>query len=360
MKQLTTLSLLFILGFSVTTNAQITYEHTDFAENGEIFNVVNLPGDTVYDFTETGPSYFWDFDALSDAEVTPYGYEDPNNSPFKLTWCLYHFYITNCDSKFDDAFNMGIGLGDFMDLGDLPMQDAYQHLMKSPDELQSKMLGAYVDLEGTHVPLILEYEDADVLFKFPMQYQGSFTDNNSISMDFNAIGLDAVINSTGIRSNLVDGWGDLKIRGYTFENVLRVRSELQQNFDVTFDGEPMNMDLNTVSYFWFDKNYGIPVLMVNGTEIGGIFTPATITYLNNGLMNTAEFVNSAYQIVPNPTDGQIDIRLPQREEVLKTQIFDLNGRILGKKADLQKMNPGTYILKVQTSKRVITEKIIRK
>ncbi len=339
---------------------QITYESSDFSNNGEMYPVITITDLTAYNFTQTGSNFTWDFNSLPTTDIENYGYEDPNNSPFKNTWCLYHFYIFNCNSMFDENFNMGLNSNQTIQLETFTLGNIYQHLHKSNSELEMKMLGAHVDFEGNTLPAILEYSDSDVLLQFPMSFNNSFSDNNSINMDFNDLGYDLIIESNGTRINQVEGYGDLKIRNHVFEDVLKVKSSLTQFFNVYLEGQHTAVELPTVTYFWFDKNYGIPVLMVTGTEVEDAFIPASISYVWVESMNTSDTSSGKTIVYPNPTSGKINVQLEPNEEINSVQIVDASGRVVSQNLDTTHLSKGTYILKIQTNKRQILEKIIRK
>src|SRR5690606_26107978 len=113
-----------------------------------------------------------------------FGHEDPNNSPFKNTWCLCHLYIFNCNSTFNENFNLGSSLGENLTLGEYSFNDVYQHAYKSNTEFQIKMIAGNINLGVTNLPGILEFQDPDVMLKFPINYNETYTDNSSIDMDF--------------------------------------------------------------------------------------------------------------------------------------------------------------------------------
>lgn len=339
---------------------QITYESSDFAGNGESYPIITITDPTAFDFTETGSDFTWDFNSLPSSDIENYGYEDPNNSPFKNVWCLYYFYIFNCDSMFDENFNMGLNSNQTLELETFTLSNVYQHFYKSNSNIEMKMFGANVDLEGNTLPAILEYSDPDVLFQFPMNFNDSFSDNNSINMDFNDLGYDLLVESTGTRTNQVEGYGDLKIRNHVFEDVLKVKSSLTQFFNVYLEGQHTTVELPTVTYFWFDKDYGIPVLTVTGTEVEGAFIPASVSYVWVESMNISDFISEKVIIYPNPTSGKINVQLEMNEEMESIEIIDASGKVVSLNLDTTHLSKGTYILKIQTNKRLISEKIIRK
>lgn len=360
MKKLQFFSILLLGGLN-SLNAQITYNSNDFTSVGQTFQLVNISDAVTADFSQTGADFNWDFSDLTQAAATDYGYEDPNNSPFKNIWCLYHLYIINCGSKFNENFNMGMAAPIGFDLGEIPLSDPYQHLLKSSTALQNKMFGVNAEISGTSLPVIIEYSDPDDVFRFPMNYNNSYTDTNSIAMDFSALGINLTIQSEGTRTNVVEGWGSLKIPNYEFGSVLKVKSTLDQTIHISYEGTDFDVPVTMVSYYWFDKDYGIPVLSSQGTEVAGFFVPALTSYLyfqpNMGLTDLSK---DSFMVYPNPTTGIVNVKLMDSERIKAVQVFDQSGKIVSKKLDLSALPKGVYVLKVQTTQRNIQQKVIKK
>lgn len=352
-------SILILSCFSFSLG-QITYNSSDFATIGETFEVVNTIETNGLDFTQSGVNHIWDYSSIPISEVVSYGYEDPNNSPFKNTWCLYHLHLFNCNSMFDENFNMGMTLPQSFSIGEYAFENPYQHLMKTNNELQSKMFGANVNLGETTLPAILEYNDPDVLFQFPMIYNAGYTDTSGIDMDFTALGINLIVTMDGMRTNNVVGWGELKVRNHTYANTLKVRSVSTQNFNIYYEGQHTEVPVSATTYYWFDKDYGIPVLTVTGTEIAGEFVPGTVTYIYQPGMAVNDLNLNQSLIYPNPTTGKLNLKLNQNEAVKSIQIYDQSGKLISHQLDLSQSPKGIYTVKIETSKGIYSEKIIRK
>jgi hypothetical protein len=340
--------------------SQITYESSDFTTVGETYQLVNTASPTDFNFTETGENFSWNFSGLplEDAQTTEY--ENPNNSPFKSIWCLYHFYLFDCDDRFNENFNMGMPLGEELNLGEYSFSNIYQHSQKSNSDFQLKMIAGNVNLGGTELPGILEYQNSDVLFQFPIVYNQTYSDTSSMDMDFNALGVDLIVNATGTRNNQVEGWGSLNVRNKIYANTLKLKSTNVQFFNIYFEGQHNEIPVTMVSYSWFDKDYGIPVLTVNGTEVEGEFIPATVSYIFDESMRTLDASTTKTWVYPNPTTGKIQVNLETNEQIESVQIMDYSGKLVSRNLDLSNLPKGSYVLKIQTNKKVISEKIIRK
>jgi hypothetical protein len=91
------------------------------------------------------------------------------------------------------------------------------------------------------------------------------------------------------RVNMVDGWGQLTTPFGTFPNVLRLKTLIYHqdttiSFGVTL---PVNTTIDII-YSWFDLNYGIPVLQVNGKFIN-----------NDEIYTSAEYIDSLRCLEPS-------------------------------------------------------------
>jgi hypothetical protein len=59
-----------------------------------------------------------------------------------------------------------------------------------------------------------------------------------------------------------------------------MKTTLVNNITITNNGTPQQTTVTTVSYKWFDKAYGIPVLQVDGTLVANQYVPNTVTYFD--------------------------------------------------------------------------------
>lgn len=351
-----------VLALFVTNQlfSQITYESSDFAVPGENYEVINLTDGNGLDFTQTGENHNWDYSSLAAGTPESYGYEDPNNSPYKALWCQYHQYTSNCDEMFNLNFNLGIGVGQNFSWGDYDFTEPYQHLINTGVELQTKLIGANVDLGILTLPLIMEYNDPDVLFRFPLLYNSSYTDTNSIDMDLSILGIDLQITAEGGRTTHVEGHGSLLLHGHVFPSTLKVKSSLEQSINVYLQGLHTEIAVSAVTYYWFDKDYGIPVLVVAGVEVGGTFVPNLITCLFTGNMSVGDLSSKQTMVYPNPTSGEVNLILYDNEIIKTVQVYDQTGRLVNEDLDFTMLPKGIYNVKVETSKRIFSERIIRK
>jgi len=259
--------LLTLSGYS-----QTTYNSTDFAAQNEQFLVSNATtGLSNYDFTLTGINYNWNFGSLTPNSQETISWENPNNSGYKATWCLTSGYTINCNTQFNNAFNLATKLSDGIQLQGFGLTNIVDHLKISPSSLENKMIGAAITVSGISVPFVAQYQTPDAIYHFPINFNDNYVTNNTLNIDLNTLGIPFQYTSTGQRTNVVEGWGTLITPYGNFPDVLKMKTTLVTDYTITTSSGSIPSTLTTVSYKWFDPNYGIPVLEVSGDVIAGVW-----------------------------------------------------------------------------------------
>jgi len=287
--------LLTLSGYS-----QTTYNSTDFAAQNEQFLVSNATtGLSNYDFTLTGTNYNWNFGSLTPNSQETISWENPNNSGYKATWCLTSGYTINCNTQFNNAFNLATKLSDGIQLQGFGLTNIVDHLKISPSSLENKMIGAAITVSGISVPFVAQYQTPDAIYHFPINFNDNYVTNNTLNIDLNTLGIPFQYTSTGQRTNVVEGWGTLTTPYGDFPDVLKMKTTLVTDYTITTSSDSIPSTLTTVSYKWFDPNYGIPVLEVSGDVIAGVWIPSKATYIDNQqcLQPTALF--GYFPVVPD-------------------------------------------------------------
>lgn len=90
-----------------------------------------------------------------------------------------------------------------------------------------------------------------------------------------------------------------------------------------------------------------------------LMTAGTCLNLSN---NDFEYSINELEIYPNPVSDKLYINTS--EEILKTVLFDVNGRIINTKknnktVDFSDISKGIYLIKIVTDKGIINKKIIK-
>ena len=112
---------------SFASFAQITYESSDFTTAGQEYNVSKASGFFGMNFAATGANHSWDYSGLDADSQSTAGFQNPNNAGYKLSWCLSHFYIFNCNSQFNNNFKLASVLLDGFELMDYGVSNIVEH-----------------------------------------------------------------------------------------------------------------------------------------------------------------------------------------------------------------------------------------
>ena len=278
MKKITLLIIILISNLGIS---QINYLSTDYAVQGESFIVstATAAGLTL-DYEQTGANFNWDYSTLVPNSQETLLYQNPNNAGYKNIWCLLNGYLFNCSTQFNNNFNLATKLSNGIQIQGYGLTNIIDHLKLSSTSLEDRMIGASITVGGTSVPFAASYQTPDKLYQFPINYNDNYTNNFALSIDLSSVNVPIQYASTGQRTNLVDGWGSLSTPFGTFANVLKMKTTVVNNITVTANGTTTQNTITNVSYKWFDKAYGIPVLQVDGTLVGTNFIPNSVTYFD--------------------------------------------------------------------------------
>jgi len=294
------ITLLFIGLLSNIAFAQISYLSTDYALQNESFVVstASASGLTL-DYVQTGANFNWNYSSLEPATQETLLYQNPNNAGYKTVWCFLNGFIFNCNTQFNSNFNLATKLTNGIQIQGFGLSNVIDHLKISSTSLEDKMIGASLTVNGTSVPFVAAYQTADKLYQFPINFNDNYTNNFALSVDLTSFGAPVQYASSGQRTNIVEGWGSLTTPFGTFPNVLKMKTTVVNNITVTTNGTPTENTVTTVSYKWFDKDYGIPVLQVDGNVVANQYVPNTVTYFDIQLCLTP---NAAFAFFPVASD----------------------------------------------------------
>lgn len=309
----TTKGYLFVLLllFSFKLQAQIIYTSSDFASVNDSFVVSTVPIFNLVgeDFSPTDTAAVWDFSQLNPLSQRLVQFESPNRTGFAAAYLLacnancytpcyadcianggFSFFCqgacgvncqTTCLANWAN-FNLAELVNDSLNLGIVALTDVYNLYNKNTSRLAQDAMGIKI----ANIPLVVEFNSPDILYKFPIAFADSGTYHSSYR-----IALDS-IPGTGInfgfaykhdqtRTTVIDGWGQLTTPYQTFDSVLRMRSVIANRDSITVQGTTITLgDFlpsqfipdTVVEYKWLDKATGIPVLRatawrINGTEV---------------------------------------------------------------------------------------------
>jgi PKD repeat protein len=295
MKKITFLSAVML---AIASNAQVTYTSADFAGAGEEFTVSKASSFTGMNFATTGANQNWNYSTLSADSQSTAGWQNPNGAGYKLSWCLSHLYLFNCNSQFNNNFTHATLMSDGFELMNYGVSNIVEHSRVNASGYANRMRGLTATVNNISIPLTVDYDDPDELYQFPMNYNDTYTTTGHLSMDLNDLGMPFTYTLATERTNTVQGWGSLTTPMGNFPNVLKLKSKLVKTETYVYNGINIPITTTTISYQWFSPDYGMPVLQADGFELFNLFVPLTVTYLDEQLCLTAD-ANFAYLPVGN-------------------------------------------------------------
>ncbi|NUY82462.1 T9SS type A sorting domain-containing protein [Flavobacterium sp. MAH-1] len=267
-------------------SAQITYEASDFNEAGDQYTVTKASNFIGVNFGATGANHNWNYGSLTADSQTEFAWQNPNNAGYKLSWCLSHFYLFTCNSQFNNNFTHASLLSEGFELEDYGVSNIVEHARANSSGFANRMRGFTATVQGIPLPVTVDYDDPDEIYVFPMNYNDNTVNTGHMSFDLASVGMDFQYELETTRTNTVQGWGSLTTPMGTFPEVLKLKSKLEKTETMTFMGIAIPIPTTTVSYQWFAKDYGIPVLQADGFEVFNLFIPTSVSYLDEPMCLT--------------------------------------------------------------------------
>lgn len=272
----------FILAAMATyaASAQITYEAADFNEAGEAFTQSKASNFIGMNFAATGANHNWNYSGLNANSQSEFAWQNPNSAGYKLSWCLSHFYLFTCNAQFNNNFTHASLLSEGFELEDYGVSNIVEHARANSSGFVNRMRGMTATVSGISLPVTIDYDDPDEIYQFPMNYNDNVTSTGHLSMDLSNLGVEFTYDLSTQRTNTVQGWGSLTTPMGTFPQVLKLKSKLVKTEAFSYNGINIPITTTTVSYQWFSKDYGIPVLQADGFELFNLFIPVSVSYLD--------------------------------------------------------------------------------
>lgn len=330
--------LAFLISLTTLATAQTIYHSNDFADVGDsaLVSVVDIvsAGIANVNFRPTGPNQTWDYSDLDPTSQRFKTYVSPSSTGFQLAYitaCTFNCYqpcydncinngspawlcqplcTTDCGAdclfSWNRDFSLAELVNDSLDLGVVMITDVFNLYDKSNNRLEQNALGIRIQ----NIPLVVEYQSPDVIYRFPIQYG----DTNSSSSSY-GIRLDS-IPGTGLnfgfeykhaqtRTNYVTGWGTLTTPLQTYNNVIKQKSVIINKDSVRVAGNTITLSDflpdqflpdTVVEYKWFDEFTKVPVLTATAWRING-----------NEIYQSVEFVDTLRCFQPLALFGALPI-----------------------------------------------------
>ncbi len=350
------IALIVLIISTLPAYTQISITSSDMAKPGDI--VVNSVGINldVFNYTQTGEDFYWDFSQLEGVSNTADTFIGINDVP--IVYFFYFMGVSNLVKKESGT----------IPIPSFPITKEYSFLKNSSSSYNNA--GEVYTISGLPVPL--KFNSPDVLYNFPMEYG-----NQGSSFAEYSIGLPGVgfIHREIQRNNTVDGWGTLTTPYGTFD-VLRQKSEVSEFDSIYLDSLSTGLPLyrEYTEYTWIGKDQKIPLLSIT-TSLGGIIgTYVDSVRVNPSSINQQIDVANNISVFPNPTTGVVNITADLVATAdIKIDVFNnfgvkvIDGIVKKNQtgAMLEKINlidaglkKGAYIVKISVGNRKTSKVVI--
>ncbi len=283
---------LFVMLTFFVGMAQPIYKASNYANMGDTAYLTSVQLDTAFNFLKSGANYTWNFATINGVSQEALAFRNPTKVGFSAVQWPYIYNTNNV--------NVSTATGQDYALGQITVSNRNDFYLKNTDALLQKASSYTLSASGTSLDLKNTFTTVDSIYKFPLKYLDTF----SSTAGFTTI-VPFIFYSQEIlkRTNKVDGWGKLITPYGTFNNCLRVVSEVMQQD--TFGVTGFNIPRVYTRYRelkWLDTTKGYPVLYVTQTYNGFSYVTQSVKYLDikKTFPPNAVFYYTPFQ--PNPGD----------------------------------------------------------
>ena len=247
-----------LLAFSAT-NGQITIQSKHMPKAGDTARLsTSLPSNLPSGWRMPGANKSWDF-----TKITPIGTQ---LREFKASFRTpYAFYFFN---------QVGEKIADTLGGGPLTFTNVHSFYTTSNSVYKAEGLGYSI----TGIPLAANYTDDDEIYQFPLEYNDS--DVNTFRFKFDVPGQQLITYiQQGTRTNIVDAYGSLKTPYKTYNDVIRVKTLVNQVDTIVSPLGKTGIPRPQIIYKWLAQGEVVPVLEIRGTQTPlGVFTPTEVLF----------------------------------------------------------------------------------
>jgi hypothetical protein len=233
--------------FSYSTFAQITITKHDMPAANDSARYSTTV--SVLNFTNTGANYTWDYSSF-----TPYS---QGVDFFSLSLLI-------------GLTDIGIPSTNTIDFSELGLSDVNDFYKTSSSYFEINAIGASLN----NIPIPFLYTTPDKVYQFPLTYGRIDTSAYNLNLTVPGVG---GVHQVGTRINIVDGWGNV-ITPYDTFPCIRVKSVINEVDSLDLDTLSIGIPVPKVTYKWLANGVTIPVLEVDGIEVGNTFIPSSIKY----------------------------------------------------------------------------------
>ncbi|MBC7523058.1 MAG: PKD domain-containing protein [Flavobacterium sp.] len=266
--------LFVLLVLSIKFYGQGTYVSSNYANNGDLLYLTNASNLTL-DYTTTGTNFSWDFSTLAGNSQNTLQFRNPTSTGFNFFTFPYIFIpgntnLSSTDGTSNNFSTAGTSVG---------VSDTNDYYKKTNTELKEVASSFKIGFNSLVVPVTNQYSSPDIVYQFPINYGNTSTGNASYTTNIPSLYYQ---NKTVQRTNLVDGWGTLTTPYGTFNNALRMTTNLVENDTIAVAGIGIPRVIRTSRELkWFDASKKYPVLIVTQNNTSGNWITSKVQYLDN-------------------------------------------------------------------------------
>jgi hypothetical protein len=368
--------LLFLLYLSSQALAQqITIEQGDMPNVSDTLRISQALPTTGVDLQSTGANHTWNFSTL-----TPIQQQVQRFIAVSATSIFFQPTFNTEPNRATIA--SPVLIPDYLqelagDLNTIQITNPFLFYRATAEAFLE--VGFSATIAGLPVPE--KYERPDAIYNFPLTFGAEQSSSAFFVIHYPAFQI--YYDHTRVRDNKVDGWGNLTTPFGTFP-VLRVVSTLKVNDSVRTAEIPAARTQRPVvrEYKWLAKNQGIPLLQITTAEVEGQEVVASITYRDNYRRLTtlsASDPGQATAVVAYPSplrwEEPLRVALPSSlRGALDLQVFSPTGQqvyrevlteaqsaagLLTVPAQAFDRSRGLYLVRIQTSEKLVVKKILR-
>lgn len=275
-------------------SAQQVYQAIHYGEPGDIYLYNRVNSLMINDeITKSGAGVTWDIGSAAGLSTHANRILQPgegiNQFNFLSVCTLGGFSTGDCFAVWNST-DQAVQLKDTLLLLDFILYDLQHYQAKVSNLLLENFIGFTVDLGGTPTQAVIVYQVPDTIMHFPVAYGDNWTSETRYGLDLNPAGQNIIYNAIQTRITTIDGWGTLQTPYDTFENVVRLRSDiLRLDTIVQDDTDTITILADQVEYMWLDTNYTLPIMTANGL----------ITSNDSVVINQVEYIYE--ETCPAPT-----------------------------------------------------------
>lgn len=328
------------------TNAQPAIDSTDMPVPNDTIKRTVINDLSVINYTNTGSNFIWDFSMVNGADNAIDTFISVLSTPFT--------YIAVFYNPFDLEHKASVASPQppFQSLPGVQIANMYNFYKNTSEYYGQVGFGAEIN----SLPVPVKYDNADIIYRFPMVLGSIDTSLSQYSINIPNLGYNGQKKQ---RINYVDGWGTLYVPGDTFE-VFRIKSILNIFDSLYIDslGFGFGFDRTETEYKWLAKSNKMPVFQVNKRQggMGGNNTDGWFVDNRPEYYSVKESSKSSQLFIyPNPCTSEITVINPGNDEAF-WQVYELSGRLImdgsfsgtNTRISVENIESGMYFIKLKS------------